>query len=129
MTAMAVYAAVSYLGLRRRVATAIRMEDNIYRTEQITSPFVLGIFRPVIYLPVTVNHEDSFHVIAHEKAHIRRRDHWWKPLGFLLLTLHWFHPLMWLVTFCCAGTLSLPVMKRSLKTLAPTSGQTIPRHC
>ena len=117
MTAMAVYAAVSYLGLRRRVATAIRMEDNIYRTEQITSPFVLGIFRPVIYLPVTVNHEDSFHVIAHEKAHIRRRDHWWKPLGFLLLTLHWFHPLMWLGYILLCRDIELACDEKVIKDL------------
>ncbi len=95
MVLMAGYTAVSYLLLRRRVGTAVRLRKNIYQSERISSPFVLGMFRPRIYLPYGMPEQDLAHVIAHEQAHIRRRDHWWKPLGFLLLTLYWFHPLMW----------------------------------
>ena len=89
------YTGVSYFLLRRRVATAIRMKDNIYRSENVDSPFVLGILGPKIYLPFDLRGTDLSHVIAHEQAHIRRKDHWWKPFGFVLLAIHWFNPLMW----------------------------------
>ena len=89
------YTAVSYFLLRRRVATAIRMKDNIYRSENVDSPFVLGILGPKIYLPFDLRGTDLSHVIAHENAHIRRKDHWWKPVGFVLLAIHWFNPIMW----------------------------------
>ena len=89
------YTAVSYFLLRRRVATAIRMKDNIYRSENVDSPFVLGFLGPKIYLPFDLRGTDLSHVIAHENAHIRRKDHWWKPFGFVLLAIHWFNPIMW----------------------------------
>ena len=89
------YTGVSYFLLRRRVATAIRMKDNIYRSENVDSPFVLGFLGPKIYLPFDLRGTDLSHVIAHENAHIRRKDHWWKPVGFVLLALHWFNPIMW----------------------------------
>jgi len=96
MVLMAIYTAVSYWQLRKKVDTAVILRDNIFLSEQIPSPFVLGIIKPRIYLPFSLDGESIAHVIAHEQAHIRRRDHWWKPLGFLLLTIHWFNPLMWL---------------------------------
>ena len=93
---MLIYTAISYLLLRRKVATAIRLEGNIYQSENVVSPFVLGIIKPKIYLPFRMDGGNLQHVIAHEQAHIRRKDHLWKPLGFLLLAIHWFNPLMWL---------------------------------
>lgn len=92
---MTLYTAISYLRLRRQIGTAIRLRENIYRSENIASPFVLGFFRPIIYLPGSLAEADQEYVIAHETAHIRRLDHIWKPLGFALLSLHWFNPLMW----------------------------------
>ena len=89
------YTAVTYLRLRRKIATAVLLRDNIYQSEAVVSPFVLGVFRAKVYLPFQMDGKDMEHVIAHELAHIRRRDHWWKPLGFLLLSIHWFNPLMW----------------------------------
>ncbi|MCM1216453.1 MAG: M56 family metallopeptidase [Lachnospiraceae bacterium] len=90
------YTAASYWRLRRRVATAIPIKGNLYRSDRVESPFVLGLIRPRIYLPCTIAGRDARPIIAHERAHIRRRDHWWKPLGFLLLTVHWFNPLVWI---------------------------------
>ena len=90
------YTAVSYWRLCRKVDTAVRYKGNIFQSENVSSPFVLGIIKPRIYLPFNMNGQDLEHVVAHEQAHIRRKDHWWKPLGFLLLTIHWFNPLMWL---------------------------------
>ena len=94
--ALFLYSAVSYCRLRRKVCEAVILRDNIYQSENVCSPFVLGIIRPKIYLPYHMDSREVGHVIAHEQTHIRRKDHWWKPLGFLLLTIHWFNPLMWL---------------------------------
>ena len=95
LAGMLIYMAVSYWRLRRRLRGAVRSWDNIFRSEQVPSPFVLGIVKPRIYLPAGLAVESEGHVIAHERAHIRRKDHWWKPLGFLLLSVYWFNPLMW----------------------------------
>ena len=96
IAALFLYSAVSYCRLRRKVCEAVILRDNIYQSENVCSPFVLGIIRPKIYLPYHMDSREVGHVIAHEQTHIRRKDHWWKPLGFLLLTIHWFNPLMWL---------------------------------
>lgn len=95
LIAMLSYAFLSYFLLKRRMATATRLRDHIKQSEQVESPFVLGLFRPTIYLPYTIEAVDMVHVIAHEQAHIKRRDHWWKPLGFLLLSVYWFNPVLW----------------------------------
>lgn len=94
--ALLLYTMVSTLRLRHRVREAVRLRGNIYQSERIDSPFVLGTIRPKIYLPYRMDSRDRQHVIAHEQAHLRRGDHLWKPLGFLLLTIHWFNPVMWL---------------------------------
>ena len=92
---MLAYSAISYLLLRRKLRTAVIMRENIFQCETVSSPFVLGILKPRIYLPYAMDGKNLDHVVAHEQAHIRRKDHWWKPLGFLLLTVYWFNPLMW----------------------------------
>lgn len=96
VVAMLAYTVVSYLRVKRKIGTAVLLKDNIYQSESVVSPFVLGIVRPKIYLPFGMNEQDMEHVIAHEQAHIKRKDHWWKPLGFLILAIHWFNPLVWL---------------------------------
>ena len=96
IAALFLYSAVSYWRLRRKVCEAVILRGNIYQSEKVCSPFVLGIIKPKIYLPYHMDSREMDHVIAHEQTHIRRKDHWWKPLGFLLLTTHWFNPLMWL---------------------------------
>ena len=90
------HALISYLKIRRRVRFAVLVRDNIYVSEGVASPFVLGIIKPKIYLPYNMNPRDEEYVIAHEMAHIRRRDYIWKPLGYGILTLHWFNPIVWL---------------------------------
>ena len=92
---MLAYTTVSYWSLRRKVATAIPLRGNLYQCETVKTPFVLGIFRPRIYLPFSMKGGELRYVMAHEQAHILRKDHWWKPLGFLLLMVYWFNPLMW----------------------------------
>ena len=96
MFALLVYTVISYARVKRKIGTAVLYKDNIYQSENVISPFVLGLIKPKIYLPFNMNEKDMEHVVAHETAHIRRKDHLWKPLGFLLLTLHWFNPLIWL---------------------------------
>ena len=90
------YAAISYGRLRRKVRTAVLLGDNLFQSEAVSSPFVLGVIKPKIYLPSHMDSRTLEPVIAHEQAHIRRKDHWWKLLGFLLLAIHWFNPLLWL---------------------------------
>lgn len=102
MILLSVYTAVSYGWLRHKVATAVRCARGIYQNEYVKSPFVLGILRPRIYIPYGMDPQQLLHVLSHEQAHIRRGDHWWKPLGYVLLILHWFNPLMWVAykMFC-----------------------------
>lgn len=96
VAALVLYSLISYWRVKRKVATAVLLRDNIYQSENVGSPFVFGIFKPKIYLPFAISEQDREQVIAHETAHIRRKDYLWKPLGFFLLTLHWFNPLVWL---------------------------------
>ena len=95
MAAMALYLAGSYVRLRVRLRTAVRLEDGVWESEQAPSPFVLGFIRPRIYLPFGLDRGSRDYVLAHERTHIRHRDHWVKPLAFLLLAVYWFNPLLW----------------------------------
>ncbi|MCQ2536916.1 MAG: M56 family metallopeptidase [Lachnospiraceae bacterium] len=102
VVAMLIYSAVSYIVLRFQVRTSVPLDKNIRQCDCINSPFVLGVFRPMIYLPFGLNEETMVHVIAHEKAHISRRDYLWKPIGFLLLSVYWFNPILWVAyIFLC----------------------------
>ena len=100
--AMAVYAAVAYRRLRRKLITASPLRDNIYLADEIASPFVLGLVRPKIYLPSFISPREQEYIILHEQYHIRRFDHLFKALAFLALGIHWFNPLVW-VAFILAG--------------------------
>ena len=115
--ALLLYTAVSYWRLCRKVDTAVRYKGNIFQSENVSSPFVLGIIKPRIYLPFNLNGQDLEHVVAHEQAHIRRKDHWWKPLGFLLLTIHWFNPLMWLAYVLLCRDIELACDEKVIKEL------------
>ena len=90
------------LRLRRRVRVSLPRGQDVRLCDEIETPFVLGVLRPRIYLPSDLDEMQAIYVLAHERAHIARRDHWWKPLGWVLLSVYWFHPLIWFsyILFC-----------------------------
>lgn len=98
----ALYALISLLCLRHRLAEAVPVGENVWVCDHIASPFLLGLTHPRIYLPSSLNAQTAVSVIAHEHAHLMRRDPIWKAIGFILLALYWFHPLVWVayVLFC-----------------------------
>lgn len=96
ITAMLIYTVISYIRVQKQVNTAVLLRNNIYQSETVGSPYVLGIIKPKIYLPFKISGQEMEYVIAHEQSHIDRKDHFWKPLGFLILTVYWFNPLLWL---------------------------------
>lgn len=100
--AMLIYALVSCLRLHNKTKEAVKLNDHVRICDRIATPFVFGIFRPQIYLPSSITETDAQYVLFHEKAHLKRRDHLWKPLGFMLLAVYWFNPLLWLAysLFC-----------------------------
>ena len=117
MAALLLYTAVSYARVKRRIGAAVLLCDNIYGSENVVSPFVLGLVKPKIYLPFHMDEKDAAHVVAHEMAHIRRKDHLWKPLGFLLLSLHWFNPLMWVGYILLCRDIELACDEKVVKEL------------
>ncbi len=117
MAVLLLYAAISYLRLHRKVETAVLLRDNIFQSEAVESPFVLGIIKPRIFLPFKIEGNDLEYVVAHEQAHIRRKDHWWKPFGFLLLIVYWFHPLLWLAYVLLCRDIELACDEKVIKTL------------
>ena len=102
MALLLLYSVISLLRLRRRLVGAVRLEDNIYLADYIPSPFVMGLFRPKIYLPSTLTETERGYILRHEQYHLRRRDHVVKLLSFLALCVHWFNPLVW-AAFILAG--------------------------
>jgi len=118
MAGMLIYTLISYLRLHRKVETAVLLRENVFQSEAVGSPFVLGIMKPRIYLPFQLDEQNLEHVVAHEQAHICRKDHWWKPLGFLLLTIHWFHPLLWLAYVLLCRDIELACDEKVIKNLS-----------
>lgn len=96
IAAMLLYTVICCIKVKKQVREAMLLKKNIWICDNITTPFIFGVIRPKIYLPSSLGDENAEYVIAHEKAHIKRRDHLWKPLGFLLLTVYWFNPILWL---------------------------------
>ena len=115
LAAMLLYALVSYLRLRRRVSASIPLRENIYVCDEVPSPFILGIVRPRIYLPSALDEAQRGSVLSHERAHLARRDHWWKPLGYVLLAVYWFNPLLWLAYTLLCRDIELACDERVLR--------------
>lgn len=120
--AMLLWALVSWLSLRRRVAEAVRLEGNVYESERVASPFVLGLIRPRIYLPFGLDEGAREQVLTHERAHIARGDHVIKPIGWLILAVYWYNPLVWLAYALFCRDIELACDERVIRRL-PVSGR------
>jgi len=114
---MLLYCLASFLRLRQRVAEAVPEEEGVWLCETIASPFILGIFRPRIYLPVGLAEPERSYVLAHERAHLSRRDHWIKPVAFVLLALYWFHPLVWVAYVLLCRDIELACDEKVIRIL------------
>jgi len=112
---MLLYSLISYLLLRRKVRVSLRQTENIYFCDGVETPFILGVFRPRIYLPSGMDPNQVAYVTAHEKAHLKRKDHWWKPLGFALLALHWFNPVLWVAYILLCRDIELACDEKVVK--------------
>lgn len=117
ISALIIYTLISYLRLKNKINSAVLLRDNIYQSEAVASPFLLGIIKPQIYLPFNLNDQEISSVIAHEKAHLQRKDHLRKPLGFLILTLHWFNPVVWLGYILLCRDIELACDEKVIKDL------------
>ena len=122
--AMLLYALVSYLRLRRRVRVSLPVQDHIYLCDAISSPFILGVVKPHIYLPSGLDEVQRQNVLAHEQAHLARRDHWWKPLGFALLAVYWFNPALWLAYTLLCRDIELACDERVIRTMDESAVKT-----
>ncbi len=117
ISAMAVYGIVSFRRLCRRTAASVKISDFVFLCDEIDTPFILGIIMPKIYLPSSMKKPQSDYVIAHEKAHIKRHDHWWKPFGFVLLSVYWFNPLCWAAYILFCRDIELACDEQVVKTM------------
>ena len=122
--AMLLYALVSYLRLHRRVSVSLPIQDHIYLCDAISSPFILGVVKPHIYLPSGLDEVQRQNVLAHEQAHLARRDHWWKPLGFALLAVYWFNPVLWLAYTLLCRDIELACDERVIRTMDESAVKT-----
>lgn len=117
MFLMAAYAGFTYYRIRRRVAISLEAGEHIFLCDALDTPFILGILRPRIYLPSDMPEETAAYVIAHERAHLHRKDHWWKPIGFVLLSIHWFNPLLWIAYILLCRDIELACDERVVKKM------------
>ncbi|NLJ71100.1 MAG: hypothetical protein GX328_06530 [Clostridiaceae bacterium] len=111
------YTVISYLKLRRKLDTAVLYQDNIYQSEHVSSPFVMGIIKPRIYLPFNLDGQNMEYVVAHEMMHISYKDYWWKLIGFLIFMIHWFNPLVLLAYVLLCRDIELACDERVIKEL------------
>ncbi len=114
---MLIYSAVSLLELRRKLVGAVRLRDNIYLADHIATPFVIGLFRPKIYLPSTISVDEQDYIILHEQTHIKRLDHIIKMIAFLALAMHWFNPLVWVAFVCAVKDMEMSCDEHVLKQM------------
>lgn len=117
MAVMLLYTAISYLRILKKVREATPLKENIWICDSISTPFILGCIKPRIFLPSSMNDRDLEFVVAHEKAHIKRGDHLWKPLGFMILTVYWFNPLLWLAYILLCRDIELACDEKVIKQM------------
>lgn len=111
------YTAVSYRRIHKSVREAALYQGNVWLCDRIDTPFIFGVLRPRVFLPSDIEKADLPYVLAHEQAHLKRRDHLWKPLGFLLLTVYWFNPVLWVAYILFCKDMELACDERVLRTL------------
>lgn len=117
MGLMLIYVAESYLKICRKAAPSIPIGNGVWICDHIDTPFILGLFRPRIYLPSALDSKDADFVLAHEQAHLKRKDHWWKPLGFALLSVYWFNPVLWLAYILLCRDIEMACDEKVVKTM------------
>lgn len=117
VAAMLLYTLISYLRILKNVREATPLKENIWICDNISTPFILGLVKPRIFLPSSMNEQDTEFVIAHEKAHLKRRDHLWKPLGFALLTVYWFNPVLWVAYILLCRDIELACDEKVIKEM------------
>lgn len=117
MLAMMIYTVVSCIKISKRLNEAMPLRDNVWICDRIDSPFIFGLVKPRIFLPSNMSEDDMKFVIAHEKAHLKRRDHWWKPLGFMLLTVYWFNPVLWIAYILLCRDIELACDEKVIKEM------------
>ena len=115
--ALLIYALVSYIRLRRLVDDAVLLKENIYQSERAGTAFILGVIRPRIYVPYGLSLNERYMSISHEKAHISRRDHLVKPLGFIIAAVYWFNPLVWLAYILLCRDIELACDEKVIKKI------------
>lgn len=118
---MLLWAVVSVLRVRRSVRASVPLRDNLMICDGLGSPFILGVFRPRVYLPSDLDDNKLAHIIAHENAHLSRRDHWWKPIGYGLLSLFWFHPLLWVAYVLLCRDIEYACDQRVIRDMEPAA--------
>jgi beta-lactamase regulating signal transducer with metallopeptidase domain len=114
------YGFVSYIKVKRLVSNAVRLEGNLYETDQIPTPFVLGFLKPRIYLPFRMPESERIYILQHERHHMRRGDHLIKPLSFLLLAVHWFNPLVWIAYYLMIRDMEMSCDESVLRQMGPS---------
>lgn len=117
MAAILLYAAISYALLAHKLAFSVRYTDNIYRSDLVRSPFILGVFRPRIYIPFGSDDKACEYAILHENAHLARKDHIRKLIAYILLSVHWFNPLIWLAYILFCRDIELACDERAISQL------------
>ena len=115
---MLAYGIISYLKLRKKTAASLNLRDNIWLCDDIQLPFILGLIRPRIFVPSYMSEEQLSCVEAHERAHLERRDHWWKPLGYAVLAVHWFNPAIWLAYILLCRDIELACDEKVIKSMS-----------
>lgn len=120
---MLIYAGISYIRLKNKMRTSTPLRDNIRQSENVASPFILGIIKPKIYLPYSIDNDEAECIIAHEKAHLKRFDHIIKPLAFIILSVYWFNPLMWVAYILLCRDIELACDEKVINSMAAEERQ------
>lgn len=132
VAAMLLLETVHYVHLRGKVKTAVRLSSNIYQSEYANMPFILGLLAPRIYIPFHMSDKELASIIAHEQAHIKRRDHWLKPVAFLILSCHWFNPLIWIAYYFLCKDIELACDECAVRNMSDSQRAAYShtrRHC